>query len=150
MSQSLAKVYIHLIFSTKNRDRILEDDIRPDLHAYLGGTLNGMGCGPVEINSEPDHVHVLFLLGRTITLSDCVGGLKKSATDWLRARDSAYATFHWQSGFGAFSVSQPGVEAVRAYIRNQREHHRVRTFQEELREFFKKHEIEYDERYVWD
>ncbi|MEI6534631.1 MAG: IS200/IS605 family transposase [Verrucomicrobiaceae bacterium] len=150
MPQSLAKLYVHLVFSTKNRDRVLLDDVRPDLHAYIGGTLNGMGCGPVEINTEPDHAHVLFLLSRTEALSDVVGGLKKSATEWLRARSPNYSRFHWQAGYGAFSVSQSALDDVRAYIRDQREHHRGRTFQDEFRALLQKYEIEFDERYVWD
>lgn len=150
MPQSLAKLYVHLVFSTKNREHVLMDDIRHDLHVYMGGTLKGMECMPVEINSEPDHAHVLFLLGRTMALSEVVGGLKKSATEWLRERGDAYRGFHWQAGYGAFSVSQSAVEEVREYIRNQREHHRVKTFQDEFRAFLRKYEIEFDERYVWD
>ena len=150
MPQSLAKLYVHLVFSTKNRDRVLVDAIRDDLHAYMGGVLKGMDCMPVEMNSEPDHAHVLFLLGRTVALSDVVGGLKKSATDWLRQRGEGFRGFHWQAGYGAFSVSQSAVEEVRDYIRNQREHHRVKTFQEEFRAFLRKYEIAFDERYVWD
>lgn len=150
MPQSLAKIYLHLIFSTKHRERVLEDDIRPDLHAYMGGTLKGLGSMPLEINSEPDHAHLLFLMSRTHTVSDVVGGVKKSATDWLREQDTGYAGFHWQAGFGIFSVSASNVDQVRRYIRNQREHHRKQTFQEEFRLFLEKYEVEYDERYVWD
>jgi REP element-mobilizing transposase RayT len=150
MPQSLAKIYIHLIFATKNRGHVLPDDIRPDLHAYMGGTLNGLGCSVIEINTEPDHAHLLFAMTRTETLSDVVGQVKKSATDWLRARGPQFADFHWQGGYGAFSVSQSAVEEVRTYIRNQREHHRKVSFQEEFRTFLKRYEIEFDERYVWD
>ena len=150
MSQSLAKLYVHLVFSTKNRERMLVSDDGPDLHSYFGGILKGMDCTPIEINTEPDHAHILFLMGRTVTISEVVGGLKKSATDWLRARSPQYTGFHWQAGYGAFSVSQSAVDEVRTYIQNQREHHRVRTFQDEFRAFLTKYQIEYDERYVWD
>ena len=150
MPQSLAKIYVHLIFSTKNRERIFPDDIRADLHAYMGGTLNGLGCSPIEINSEPDHAHLLFGMTRTETLSTVVGQVKKSANDWLRARDKQFANFYWQGGFGAFSVSQSAVEEVREYIRSQREHHQRVSFQDEFRAFWKRDEIEFDERYVWD
>ncbi len=150
MAQSLSKIYVHLIFSTKHRERTLPDEIRPDLHAYMGGTLKGLGCLPVEINTEPDHLHALFLLARTAMLSDVVGQLKKSSNDWLRGRGPQFTSFFWQAGFGAFSVSQSQVEEVRAYIRNQREHHRVKSFQEEFRSFLKAYEVEFDERYVWD
>ena len=150
MPQSLAKLYVHLVFSTRNRERVLVDDDRLDLHAYMGGILNGLGCIPLEINTEPDHTHILFILGRTVALSEVVGGLKKSATDWLRARSPRYAGFHWQAGYGAFSVSQSAVEVVRRYIRNQREHHRVKSFQDEHRAMLIKHGVEFDERYVWE
>ena len=148
MAQSLSKIYVHLIFSTKGRERSLPDELRPDLHAYMGGTLKGLGCSPIEINSEPDHAHALFLLARTETLSDVVGQLKKGSNEWLRSRGPRFANFFWQAGFGAFSVSQSQVEDVRAYIRNQREHHRVKSFQDELRAFLKAYEIEFDERYL--
>jgi putative transposase len=138
------------VTATKDRERTLPDEIRPDLHAYMGGTLKGLGCLPIEINTEPDPLHGLFLLARTEALSDVVGHLKKSSNDWLRSRGPQFASFFWQAGFGAFSVSQSQVEDVRAYIRNQREHHRVKSFQEELRAFLKAYEIEFDERYVWD
>jgi REP element-mobilizing transposase RayT len=150
MPQSLAKIYIHLIFSTKNRERLLPDEIRTDLHAYMGGTLHGLGCSPIEINTEPDHAHLLFVMARTETLSDVVGRVKKSANDWLRSRGPQFANFYWQGGYGAFSVSQSAVEEVREYIRKQREHHKRISFQEEFRAFLKRCEIEFDERYVWD
>ncbi|HEX3127594.1 MAG TPA: IS200/IS605 family transposase [Thermoanaerobaculia bacterium] len=148
--QSLSKVHIHLVFSTKHRARSLPDDIRPGLHAYMGGTLKGLGCTPIEINTEPDHAHVLFLLSRTVPLSEVVGQFKKGSNDWLREQGPQFAEFFWQGGYGAFSVSQSQVGQVQAYIRNQREHHRVRTFQDEFRALLKVHDVEYDERYVWD
>ena len=150
MPQSLAKIYVHLVFSTKNRERVLADDIRDRLHSYMGGTLNGMGCIPLEINSEPDHIHLLFVLTRTKAFSDVVGKLKTSVTEWLHEQSPLYRNFHWQAGYGAFSVSQSSVNDVRDYIRNQREHHRVRTFQEEFRALLIKYEVEFDEHYVWD
>jgi REP element-mobilizing transposase RayT len=149
MAQSLSKIYVHLIFSTKDRESTLPDEIRSGLHAYLGGTFKGLGCSPIEINTEPDHLHALFLLTRTKTLSDVVGHLKKSSNDWIRCQGPQFAGFFWQAGFGAFSVSQSQVEDVRAYIRNQREHHRGKSFQDELRAFLKAYEVEFDERYVW-
>jgi putative transposase len=150
MPQSLAKIYVHLIFSTKNRERLLPDDLRPGFCAYFGGILRDLGCTAVEINSEPDHVHLLFLASRTETLSDVVRQLKTGSNLWLQEQRPEFHHFHWQNGYGAFSVSQSGVEEVREYIRLQREHHRVMTFQEEYRKFLARHEIEFDERYVWD
>ncbi len=152
MPQSLAKIYVHLVFSTKHREHWLTDDLvaRADLHSYLGGTLNGLGCVPIEINSEPDHVHALFLLGRTMALSDVIGRLKTSSNDWLRAKGARFARFYWQGGYGAFSASQSAVEELRRYIRNQHEHHKKVSFQDEFRAFLRRYELVYDERYVWD
>jgi REP element-mobilizing transposase RayT len=160
MPQSLAKLYTHLVLSTKHREPRLADDIRADLHAYVGGTLPGLGCHPIEINSEPEHIHALFLLGRTIPLSDAIGQLKTSSNDWLRTQDVRLAQFYWQGGYGAFSAGQPaapgsrpggsGVDELRQYIRNQREHHRQVSYQDEFRTFLRRYEIHYDERYVWD
>jgi REP element-mobilizing transposase RayT len=150
MPQSLAKLYTHLVFSTKHRQRWLSDDIHAGLHAYMGGTLRRLGCAPIEINSEPEHVHALFLLGRTVALSDAVGNLKTSSDGWLRAKGPRFAQFYWQGGYGAFSIGQSGVEELREYIRRQREHHEKVSFQDELRAFLRRYEIEYDERYVWD
>jgi len=150
MSQSLARMYVHVIFSAKHRQRILPDPIRPRLHAYLGGTLRGLQCAPVEMSTEPDHAHVLLVLHPTQSLSDVVGRLKKSATDWLRRQGSEYERFSWQSGYGAFLVSQSGVEEVRQYIRNQRAHHGRVSYQEELRTWLQRYGVEFDERYLWD
>jgi putative transposase len=150
MPQSLAKDYIHLIFSTKNRERTIQNTIRSRLHEYMGGILNHHGCVPIEINSEPDYVHILFLMTRTESLSDVIGQLKKSSNDWLKSAGREYADFYWQGGYAAFSVSKSQVDEVRRYIQNQQEHHRVKSFQEELRAFFKAYEMEYDERYVWE
>jgi REP element-mobilizing transposase RayT len=150
MPQSLAKIYVHLVFSTKNREPLLCAEHQTNLHAYMGGTLNGMECVPIEINTEPDHAHVLFILGRKTSLSEVVGGLKKSATEWLKQQSPRYQGFHWQAGFGAFSVSQSSVESVREYIRNQQAHHQKRSFQDDFRAMLHKYDLPFDERYVWD
>ncbi|QIF04899.1 IS200/IS605 family transposase [Roseimicrobium sp. ORNL1] len=150
MAQSLAKVYLHLIFSTKDRVKVLPDDIRPALHDYMGGVLREADCSSVEINTEPDHAHVLFLLSRTTTISNVVRDLKKGSTNWLRAQYTQLRDFYWQHGYGAFSVSSSNVDAVSEYIRNQREHHQKQSFQDEFRAFLKRHDVEFDERYVWD
>lgn len=150
MPQSLAKIYVHLIFSTKDRERTIPDDLRPDLHAYIGGVLRDIGCTPVEINTEPDHAHVLFLLARTESLSNIVRQVKTGSTHWLHDQRPTLRHFHWQNGYGAFSVSQSALDEVKAYVRDQREHHRVMTFQEEFRKFLTRYEVEFDERYVWD
>jgi REP element-mobilizing transposase RayT len=150
MPQSLARLYVHLIFSTKHRERVLSREISSNLHAYLGGILRDLECLPVEINTEPDHAHLLFQLARTVTVANVVGQVKQGSTLWLQEQHASLRQFHWQNGYGAFSVSQSNVDEVRQYIRSQEEHHRVRTFQEEFRLFLERHGVDYDERYVWD
>jgi REP element-mobilizing transposase RayT len=150
MSQSLARLHIHLVFSTKNREPLLSDDVRTSLHAYMATVLQNLGCPPVLINSVQDHIHLLFDLSRTVSISQAVEDVKKSSSKWLKTQGSELATFAWQSGYGAFAVSESHVSTVRDYISRQREHHQRKTFQEEYRAFLEKHQITYDERYVWD
>lgn len=150
MAQSLSKVYVHLIFSTKNRERTLREEICSDLHAYIGGILRDLDSACLEINTEPDHADLLFILSRTHTISDVVAQAKRGSSAWLKMRDRVYSQFHWQNGFGAFSVSQSGVDEVREYIQSQAEHHKRPSFQDEFRSFLKRYEVEFDERYVWD
>jgi putative transposase len=150
MPQSLAKIYVHLIFSTKHREPVIPRHLHPELHAYMGGILRDLGCTPVEINTEPDHAHLMFLLSRTEGLSDIVRQVKTGSTGWLKEKLPILKNFHWQNGYGAFSVSQSNVSEVRAYIRDQQEHHRVLGFQDEFRRFLARHEVAYDEKYVWD
>ena len=150
MPQSLAKIHIHLVYSTKNRDRHIGDNIRPNLHHYMGGILKNRKCYPVEINTEPDHAHILFLLGRDIAVCEIVKNLKTGTTTWLRDEASMNPSFQWQKGYGAFSVSESNVDAVRRYIQNQADHHKHTTFQDEFRKLMRLHGLEIDERYVWD
>ena len=150
MAQSLAKLYVHLIFSTKHRQRVLPPEERGDMHAYMAGILQNQESPAIEINSQPDHAHVLFILGRTVTLSSVAGQLKQSSTVWLRQQHADLKSFHWQNGYGAFSVSQSNVHEVRAYIRDQEQHHRTKSFQEEFLTFLQRHDLAFDEQYVWD
>lgn len=150
MPQSLARLYVHLIFSTKHRERLITDTVRPSLHAYMATVLQNFHCPPVLINSVEDHVHILFELGRTVAVSQAVEEVKTTSSKWIKTQGAEFAGFAWQSGYGAFSVSESNVPAVREYIANQREHHRVKSFQEEYRAFLEKHGVAFDERYVWD
>ena len=150
MPQSLSKLHVHLIFSTKNRDPKLTDTVRDPLHAYMATALASLGCTAVLINSVEDHVHILFDLSRTVAVSRVVEEVKKSTSKWIKTQGPEFAGFAWQAGYGAFAVSESQVDVIRAYIAGQREHHRKRTFQEEFRQFLQRHGIAFDERYVWD
>jgi REP element-mobilizing transposase RayT len=150
MPQSLAKVYLHVVFSTKHREPIMADEWREELFHVLGGTANNLGCQSLIVGGVADHVHLLFTLGRTITIAEAVGKIKSTSSLWMNQTRGLPGAFQWQGGYGAFSVSQSNVEAVREYIRKQPEHHAKQSFQDELREWLRRYEIEWDERYVWD
>ena len=150
MPQSLARLHVHLVFSTKNREPLITDAVRGALHAYMATVLQNLGCAPVLINSVEDHTHLLFDLARTVSISQAVEDVKKASSKWIKTQGPEFASFAWQSGYGAFAVSESNVEAVREYIANQREHHRKKSFQEEYRQFLERHRIAFDERYVWD
>ena len=150
MPQSLARLHIHLIFSTKNREPLLRESIRDSLHGYLATVLQNFGCPPVLINSVEDHVHILFELGRTVAVSEAVEECKKTSSKWIKTQGPEYAQFARQAGYGAFAVSESNVDDVRKYIANQPEHHRKKSFQEEYRAFLERHRVTFDEKYVWD
>jgi len=151
MAQSLSALHVHLVFSTKERRPFLQDvELRARLHAYLGGISATLDCSPVRAGGMADHVHILALLGRSITQAEWVKELKRASNLWLKERGREFATFQWQGGYAAFSVSKSNVAQVVEYIERQEEHHRRFTFQDELRLMFRRHEVEFDERYVWD
>jgi REP element-mobilizing transposase RayT len=150
MPQSLARLHVHLIFSTKHRAPLLHDAVRDSLHRYMAVVLQNLDCPPTLINSVEDHVHILFELGRTVAISTAVEEVKKSSSKWIKTQGAGFAGFAWQAGYGAFAVSESNVVTVRDYIADQREHHRKKSFQEEYRTFLQRHRIAFDERYVWD
>jgi REP element-mobilizing transposase RayT len=151
MPQSLARVVLHVVFSTKHRAPFLKDtELRPRLHAYMAGVLQNIGCEAILINGVEDHVHILCNLSRTITIAKLVEEVKTEPSKWIKHQGPQYADFHWQGGYSSFSVSQSNVEAVRAYIAGQEQHHRKMSFQDELRALCRKHGLEIDEKYVWD
>ena len=151
MAQSLARLWMHLIFSTKERYPFLSDPtIRADMPGYLAKVLRTHDCPTLVVGGCDDHVHALFTLSRNYSIAHIVKEIKRTSSAWIKTVGKSYSKFHWQAGYGAFSVSQSHVSQVQRYIMRQEQHHRQKTFQDEFRAFLKKYEIEYDERYVWD
>ena len=151
MPQSLSKIWTHLIFSTKEKFPFLSDEtVRHDMHAYLASILKANHCPTLLVGGVPDHVHSLFVLSKNHSIASIVWQIKRSSSKWVKSQGPDLSKFHWQEGYGAFSVSQSDVERVQRYIANQETHHRRKTFKDEFRGFLKKYEVEYDERYVWD
>lgn len=150
MSQSLAKILVHLTFSTKERRPLIRDDERSDLHAYVIGILENLKSPSLITNSVADHIHILFSLAKTYSLSHVIAEVKEASSKWIKTQDAWYRDFYWQDGYAAFSVSESQLNAVTRYIQNQPEHHKKVSFQDELRALFNRHDVPYDERYVWD
>lgn len=150
MSQSLSKVYVHITFSTKNRQVLIDENIRNSLFEYLGGICREQECFPVIVGGCREHVHILCLLSRKITQMTLLEELKRQSSKWVKTKGQQYNKFYWQDGYGIFSVNPSELEVVVKYIVNQEEHHKKVTFQEEFRAFLKKYHVDYDERYIWD
>jgi putative transposase len=150
MPQSLTKIYIHIVFSTKNRQHLITDDIQNELFDYLGGICKQLECNPVRVGGYKNHVHILCILSKKITLIKLIEEIKKSSSKWIKTKGQEFSKFYWQDGYSAFSVNPSQIDIVTKYINNQEEHHRKKSFEEECRTFFKKYGVEYDEKYVWD
>jgi REP element-mobilizing transposase RayT len=150
MPQSLSAVYVHIVFSVKRREPLILPTVESDLHAYLGAIFRECDSPALRIGGTSDHVHVLCSLSRTRTVADVIEEAKKRSSKWLKLKDDALQSFQWQAGYGAFSVGGSGVAAVCEYIRNQRDHHEKRSFEDEYRTLLRKYGVAYDERYVWD
>lgn len=150
MSHSYSRLLFHIVFSTRGRERVIVPEIRSRLHAYLGGIVHGMDGSPLTIGGVEDHVHLLVSLHAKTSIAEALRVLKCNSSGWVHGEWPARASFGWQKGYGAFTVSESAVESVTRYLGGQEQHHRRMTFQEEFLELLKRHGIQYDERYLWD
>jgi putative transposase len=150
MPQSLASLLVHLVFSTKGREPWLADEFRDDLHGFIGGIVKSVGGTLLAAGSVEDHIHLLISHPRTISPADLVKEIKIGSSRWLKERDKRCDGFHWQGGYGMFSISPGHREDLERYIANQAEHHCKTTFQDEFRKLLTKYGVQWDERYVWD
>jgi putative transposase len=146
--QSLAKILVHVIFSTKNREPVIPREIRPKLHAYIGGILENLRCPSLQTGGTADHVHTVLSLARTQSVADVVEEVKKSSSKWVKPQ--GVDSFFWQAGYGAFSIGESQLPALIKYIARQEEHHRHLSLQEEFRRLLLRYGVAYDKRYVWD
>ena len=150
MPQSLSKVIIHVIFSTKDREPWLEHDVRPSMHAYVATICRDLNAEAFLVGGVADHVHIVTTLPRTLSQAGMVETVKKTSSKWIKEQNPKSRGFYWQRGYGAFSVSPSQLGAVLKYVESQEEHHRTHSFQEEYRDFLCRYGVEFDERYVWD
>jgi putative transposase len=150
MAHTFTNLLTHVIFSTKDRLPSIDREVKPHLLPYLGGIVRELEGRALIINGTPDHVHLLIGLPPTVCVSDAMRIVKANSSRWVHEKWPEHSKFAWQVGYGAFSVSQSNIAAVRQYIADQEEHHRKISFQEDFLAYLKKHKIEYDERYIWE
>jgi REP element-mobilizing transposase RayT len=150
MPQSLSLILIHLVFSTKHREPFITAAVEPELHAYLAAVMRECRSPSLIINGTSNHVHALFSLSRTGAVAEVAEEVKKRSSKWMKSKGAEFRNFQWQAGYGAFSIGQSNVAALKRYIAGQKEHHRRRTFEEEYRAFLEKYGVAFDERYVWE
>ena len=148
MSQSYSKFYSHIVFHTKNNDRLITEDIENELYSYLGGILRNYKSIPFQIGGTSDHIHILCTLPKTMALSDLTEEVKKSSSKWIKTKGDKYRHFYWQEGYGGFSVGWSQIETVKSYIMNQRIHHSRINFLDEYKNLLEENGIEYDENYL--
>lgn len=149
MAQSLSKLYVHLIFHTRNQSVSINERHKKDLYAYMGYIIKDNGSMPIVINGTEDHVHILCVMSKNISLARLVEEIKRHSSRWIKKLDPVYKHFGWQGGYAGFSVSQSIHDKTKKYIINQEEHHQKITFKEELLAFLGEYGITYNEQYLW-
>ncbi len=150
MPQSLVRMLVHIVFSTKNRADLIVPEIENDLFGYMHGIVENNNSKLIVANGTTNHVHLLISIGKIVSISGLVGDIKRDSSSWIKKQDAKFSQFYWQEGYGAFSVGQTEDEMVIKNIKNQKEHHKTKDYKTEFRGFLKKYNVEYDERYVWD
>jgi REP element-mobilizing transposase RayT len=150
MPQSLASIHLHVVFSTKHRESWLTAPFAQRTYDYIGGTLRGNGCALIAAGGIPDHVHLLVSMSRELNVAELVKLVKSNSSRWIHDTFPELHAFAWQAGYGAFAVSYANIPNVRAYLANQEKHHAKESFQDEFRDFLRRHEMTWDEKYVWD
>ena len=149
MAQTLVSLMVHVVFSTKHREPFITPEIEPELFAYIGGILKNHESRLLDAGGTANHVHLLVSQSKNVSLSSLMKDVKKDSSSWIKTKGSQFRNFHRQDGYGAFSIRNSNVPELKKYIAGQKEHHRKRTFQEELIEFLEDYGIAYDERYLW-
>ena len=149
MPQSLVKMLVHVVFSTKNRADLIAPEIEQRLFAYISGIVENCGSKLILANGTANHIHLLISLGKTTDISKLIGDIKRASSVWIKQQGN-YGDFYWQEGYGAFSIGQSQVPEVMKYIARQKQHHSKQDFVSEFRGLLNRYEVEYDERYVWD
>lgn len=150
MAQTLTSVLVHIVFSTKHRADLITPEVEPELFAYMGGILKNENSVLLASGGTMNHVHLLVSQSKNVALSDLVKEVKQGSSKWIKTQGQEFADFHWQDGYGAFTIGKSQVATLRSYFAKQKVHHQKQTFEDELRQVLQNYEVEYDERYLWD
>ena len=150
MAQSLSKILLHIVFSTKNRADIIPESVLKDLHSYIAGICRNNNSEAFRVGGTENHIHISCSLPRTMTVSELLEEIKKTSSKWMKSQENVSNNFSWQSGYGVFSLRQSNLDVLIKYIDNQKEHHKKKSYKEEFIDFLEKYKIEYNEKYLWD
>ena len=150
MAQTLFSSYFHIVFSTKNRFDFIQPDIEEELFAYMGGIIRNLDGKLVKAGGTSNHDHLLVSMSKNVLVPELIGAVKRDSSKWIKTKGSMYSKFAWQDGYSAFSVGYRQIPALEKYIANQKEHHKKELFEDEIRGFYRRYAIDFDEKYVWD
>lgn len=150
MAQSLSKIFMHIVFHIKYNSVEIRECDKERLYAYIGSVIKSNESIPIIINGTHNHIHILCVMSKNISLAKLVEEIKRHSSRWIKTLDDYYKTFAWQGGYGGFSVSATVHDRTKRYIENQEQHHQKLNFKDEYRMFLSEYKIEFDERYVWD
>jgi REP element-mobilizing transposase RayT len=150
MASTLTKILLHITFSTKHRAELIPEALENDLYSYIGGICRRMDSPLLAMGGTMNHVHMMVSLGKTVALSNLMLEVKRDSSMWIKERDAALRAFAWQDGYFGFSIGESGVDALRTYIADQKQHHKTIDFKDEVRALLRKYGVEWDERYIWD
>lgn len=149
MAQALTRLLVHVIFSTKNRGKLILEDVESDLYGYIGGICRNHESPLLAMGGTENHVHLLLSLSKNLALSDLVMQIKRDSSKWIRSRGLRLGSFQWQEGYAAFSIGESQVDRVRAYIEGQKAKHQTVAFEDELLAFLAKYRVPYDPQHIW-
>ncbi len=149
MAQTIFSCYLHIVFSTKNRMKIIPAEIETELYAFIGGVCKRYDGKLISAGGTSNHIHLLISIGKNHLVTTMIGDIKRSTSKWLKTKGGMLTKFSWQDGYSAFSVGHTQLQTVKTYILNQKEHHAKKLFEDEMRGFYRKYQIDFDEKYIW-
>ena len=149
MANTYTQLYFHIVFAVKGRDNLITSKFKIELYKYITGIISNKNQKLMIINGMPNHIHLLIGTKPNCNLSDLVRDIKANSSKWINENKFVLGKFEWQTGFGAFTVSQSGINKVIKYIKDQEEHHKIKSFKEEYIDFLKGYKIDFEDKYIF-